>query len=327
MPPPVSVHIHSGLFPDQEVTEAHAALAQGRVLPRLLYQGDAQAALWLRLFQHWSPYAGEGGTTHMFRQAFAELTGQSGRAVDLVALGCGGAQKECEWIAQLTAAGRPVRFVGVDVSVPLLTGAVLRARNQLPPDQIHALAASLTASDGVKEWLAEQLPGTTDRVVTLFSVIPNFTPRELVDVLRSWIRPGDQLLYSVNLAPDDRVAVETSILPQYDNEETREWLLSFVELSGGVRADGELRFGLRRIAEPPAHWRIEARWHFVRRATLHVRGRRFDFVAGESIELFFSCRHTLRALGEFMAPFGFEAVKTWPAEDGAEAVVSSRRTA
>ena len=74
------------------------------------------------------------------------------------------------------------------------------------------------------------------------------------------------------------------ILPQYDNDLTREWLMMFLLDLGVEKSDGELRFaietggfGLKRVV---------ARFHFSRARQIKLDGESFKFRRGESIRLF-----------------------------------------
>lgn len=323
--PPVSIDIHSDLFPAEEGLAACLALENGRVLPRLHYQSERQAARWLALYERWSPFVSRPAFRSTFATAFEAVARDGRTRFDLVALGCGGAQKEAALLDRLQVAGWDGPVAVIDASVPLLTDAVLRLRERLPVEQVHALAASLPGVRGLHEWLDAKLSAKRPRLFTLFSVVPNFVPDEIVPSLAELLRPGDRLLCSVNLAPVERAAVERTILPQYDNEETRTWLLAFLEQSGVRGEDGELTFALRHHAGPPGHWRVEGRWRFFRRAGLEFRQRRFEFSPGDEIGMFLSCRHELTGFKSYLAAAALETAEYWTTPDGEEAVLLCRR--
>ena len=66
--------------------------------------------------------------------------------------------------------------------------------------------------------------------------------------LASLIRPKDFLLFSANLAPGKNYAAGMKkILPQYDNAQTRDWLMTFLLDLGIEKCDGELRFEIETV--------------------------------------------------------------------------------
>ena len=93
------------------------------------------------------------------------------------------------------------------------------------------------------------------RLVTFFGMIPNFEPQFILPKLAALIRPKDLLLFSANLAPGKNYAAGVkTVLPQYDNAPTRDWLMTFLFDLGIEQGDGWLNVkiengagGLRRI--------------------------------------------------------------------------------
>jgi hypothetical protein len=142
----------------------------------------------------------------------------------------------------------------------------------------------------------------TKRLFTFFGMIPNLEPDVILPRLAALLRDGDQLLISANLAPghDYRCGVET-VLPQYDNAETCDWLLSFLEGLGVPRTAGQLRFG---IEEVDGLLRIIADFEFSESVVLSVAGESIEFTAGQTVRLFFSYRHTERTLAKRLAKHG-----------------------
>jgi hypothetical protein len=113
------------------------------------------------------------------------------------------------------------------------------------------------------------------------------------------------------------------ILPQYDNPLTRDWLTAFLFDLGVEPRDGELRFsietgglGLRRVA---------AKFHFQRARQIKVSGEKFSFARGESIQLFFSYRHTPARVRQLLERFGLEISGEWIARLEEEGVFLCRR--
>jgi L-histidine Nalpha-methyltransferase len=126
------------------------------------------------------------------------------------------------------------------------------------------------------------------------------------------MRPKDWLLFSANLAPGpDYAAGVQRILPLYDNELTRDWLLTLLLDLGVDRGDGDIRF---RSEEEPAGGglrRVAAYFHFNRSRELQLDQEGFEFSAGEAIRLFFSYRHTPALVRQLLGQHGLNVVKQW----------------
>ncbi|HEX5399068.1 MAG TPA: L-histidine N(alpha)-methyltransferase, partial [Verrucomicrobiae bacterium] len=161
-------------------------------------------------------------------------------------------------------------------------------------------------------------------LVTFFGMIPNFEPEQILPKLASLIRPGDCLLFSANLAPGTNYAAGVKkILPQYDNNPTRDWLMTFLLDLGVERRDGELeftmdagRFGLKCVT---------ARFHFRRSRRIEIEDHSFSFKSGDSIRLFFSCRYTPERVQTLLAKYGLEVLDRWITKSGEEGVFLCRR--
>ena len=146
------------------------------------------------------------------------------------------------------------------------------------------------------------------RVLTFFGLVPNFSPLAVTRLLHSVLRPGDILLASAHLAPvrtEDRgeiPAAMNSILSQYDNPETLDWLNAALQI-----------WNLDSLVEPPemkigelegipaflafAPWKSEApfeRW-----------GQRFSPKIKEPLRLFFSLRYTSALFETMLQGEGF----------------------
>ncbi|HAV65629.1 MAG TPA: hypothetical protein DCY13_25045 [Verrucomicrobiales bacterium] len=317
--------MHSSLFPEADRENLWRQLSVRKISQHLHYQGEEQAARWSALYEKWSPYATRPDFGRMFDEAFHAIAGGASHPVAVVGLGCGGAQKEIALATRLRAAGRSAILVGVDVSVPLLTDAALRARERVPGAGRHWLAAQLSQAEDLQIWLNGELGVEVPRLFTFFSVVPNLNPEVFATLWRTWVRPGDRVLLSVNLlpGPDARAGME-GILPQYDNVETRAWLMAFLEQGGLRAADGELRFTVETDEKLPGSRRMVARWHFSREATLHVRQREFSFQSGEALEVFFSWRHRLEPFQTLLTDAGLAVERSWESDDGEEAVLLCR---
>jgi uncharacterized SAM-dependent methyltransferase len=162
------------------------------------------------------------------------------------------------------------------------------------------------------------------RVITLFGVIPNFEPVLLLSSIAAFIRPNDLLLLSANLSPgNDYVAGVSAVLTQYDNDLTREWLLTFLLDIGFERDDGELLFSIEKDTRQLC--RITAHFHLQRSRNIRVLGEPFCFSRGERIRLFFSYRHTPVTIRSLLTEHNISVLDFWENDRGDEGVFLCRR--
>jgi hypothetical protein len=157
-------------------------------------------------------------------------------------------------------------------------------------------------------------------------MIPNFEPDEILPELAALVRKNDFLLFSANLAPGkDYAAGVKKILPQYDNELTHDWLLTFLLDLGIERSDGELRFSIEDGALKLK--RVIAKFHFSRAREIIVHGEKFKFRRSDSIQVFFSYRYTPERVEKNLARHGLKVQTQWLAPSGEEGVFLCRRIA
>jgi hypothetical protein len=138
------------------------------------------------------------------------------------------------------------------------------------------------------------------------------------------VRRGDSLLFSANLAPGpDYAAGVRRILPLYDNDLTRDWLLTFLFDLGVEKNDGRLRFVIE--DGPTGLKRVAAYFRFARRRTLAVDDQEFKFQSGESIRLFFSYRHTPARVRDLLARHSLKVLDQWITQSEEEGIFLSCR--
>jgi hypothetical protein len=165
----------------------------------------------------------------------------------------------------------------------------------------------------------------TRRIITFFGLIPNFEPDQILPKLARFVRAEDTLLLSANLAPgpDYRAGVQ-SVLPGYDNAETRAWLLAFLYDLGVEHGDGSVGFF---IEERSNLLRIVADFRFLRPRILTVHDERFAFGPGDAMRLFFSYRHTPTIIRELLQQHDLEVVEQWITNSEEEGVFLCRKRA
>lgn len=294
----------------------------------LHYQGACPAARWRALYDAWSPFSRAPDYVKMLERSFEAVGGRTSGEVTILGLGCGTAAKDVKLINHLVKAAKQIRFMPIDVSVPLICEAALVAGERLSAECVLPMVADLGAMGDLDEWLSARLPGTSERVFTFFSVLPNFPPGAVLPTIAGWLRSQDLLLLSANLAPGpDLMSGMAEVLSQYDNPETRSWLFTFLEQGGIRREDGEMNFAVEPFGDGDDVGRIVVRWRFHRSCRLHVLTDAYDFEPGDELELFFSCRYRSQTMPATLEAQGFSIEESWLAENGEEAIYLCRTVA
>lgn len=255
--------------------------------------------------------------TALMQQHAADIARAVGTGRTLVELGAGNCQKAralCRLI-------QPACFVGVDISVDFLQGAVRGLREDFPGLDARAVGGDLT--DGVV------LPGDIPRAGRLVfypgSSIGNFDPPHALSLLahmRALVDDDGGLLIGIDL-PKDVEVLEAA----YDDAAgvtaafNRNVLRHVNRLIG---SDFEVEQWQHRAFFNTAHSRIEM--HLEATADFEVRwpggGRRFD--QGERIHTENSYKYPLQVFTDMLAQAGFSRAQAWTDDRSWFAVVHAQ---
>ena len=321
----VKVAIHESQFPENVRRDLLESLRTRRVNHKFHYDSVKQTNKWLALHQKYSPSCNDADCAVTYDRAFANAVRRiKARTVHIVGLGCGGGQKDTRLLRLLKARGKVISYTPSDVSVAMTLVADQAAHVVVSRANCFPLVCDLVTAGDLPLVLSKSCPPQRVRLVTFFGMIPNFEPRDILPKLAKLIRRQDSLLFSANLAPGaDYAAGMASILPQYDNGPTREWLLTFLLDLGVERGDGELRFGIERGTN--ALRRVVARFEFKRQRRVAVDGKLFAFRRGDNVRLFFSYRYTPELVQKHLARHGISVCDQWITQSGEEGVFLCQR--
>jgi len=347
VPSLVNLIIHSSQFPENVQRDLLASLRSRQVNHKFHYDSVKQTQKWLALHQAYSPSRTDADCARTYDRSFAAAARQiKAKRLHVIGLGCGGGQKDARLLKLLQTPGRKVFYTPSDVSTAMVLTARQAALKVISPGNCLPLVCDLaTATDlpsALKDlgspvrnprsrftYLSRRSQTKADhvsRLLTFFGMIPNFEPQVILPRLASLLRRGDSLLFSANLAPGpDYAAGVRRILPLYDNEQTRDWLLTFLFDLGVEKRDGRLRFVIE--DGPSGLKRIAAYFRFTRRRTLAVDEERFSFQSGESIRLFFSYRHTPALAHDLLAQHGLQVLEKWITKSEEEGIFLCSRKA
>jgi len=322
----ISVHISQ--FPENVRRDLLESLRHRKINHKFHYDSVKQAHRWLALHKVYSPFVTDPDCATIYDHAFAAVTHRLQQpSIQVIGLGCGGGQKDVRLLRLLVNSGKQTSYTPADVSSAMVLIARQAALEVIKEQNCFPLVLDLATAGHLQSVLGELSVRDATRLITLFGMLPNFEPKSLLPTLCSFIQPGDYLLLSANLAPgrDYAVGVRT-VLPLYDNELTKEWLITFLMDLGVGREDGIIQFVIEDDLESGLK-RIAAYFVFKQACEIRMESEHFVFKPTDSIRLFFSYRHTRQLLHSMLRPFGLKVVEEWISSSGEEGVFLVQGTA
>jgi len=319
------VFIDRSQFPDQVQRDLMNSLHTRVINHKFHYDNFKQAARWLALHEAYSPARQDASCMRIYEAAFKAATKIAGQQpIHLIGLGCGGGQKEASLLEVLRHPQCPLTYTPCDASLPLTLTARTAALSAIADENCHPIVCDLAGDNDLSATL-ESVNSDARRIITSFGLVPNFDPIPLFRKLAALLGEADILLISANLAPgDDYSAGLRTVLPQYDNPLTREWLFTLLSDLGFEQTDGELRFAIE--SDALSLQRIVAHYALKQARTIRVFGEIFTFQAGDSIQVFFSYRHTTATIQALLSHADIEVFGQWINESHEEGVFLCRKT-
>lgn len=327
MSPVANVTIHASQFPDAVRRDLLESLRTRQVNHKFHYDSVKQTQKWLALHQAYSPSRNDPDCAAVYSAAFsAAVAGHQTSRAHVIGLGCGGGQKDTQLLKQLGIFGKEPIYTPCDVSTAMVLVARQTALSVVSEENCLPFVCDLASAEDLPGIIQNLRPAEVTRLITFFGMIPNFEPGHILPKLASLLRSHDQLLLSANLAPGaDYAAGVQKILPQYDNELTHAWLMTFLLDLGVERTDGELRFAVQEYPPGGSLKRVAALFRFLKSCRLEIEGERFEFRAEETIRLFFSYRYTPDRVRRLLGQHGFELREQWITNSEEEGVFLCRR--
>jgi uncharacterized SAM-dependent methyltransferase len=310
---PVNVAFHPSQFPENLRRDLVTSLRVRQLNHKFLYDGIKQTRKWLALHEACSPARNDVDCQETYDKAFGAAAERiRAPRVHVISLGCGGGQKDVALLRRLRRSGKRVSYTPCDVSVAMVLTARQSALEVVDPDSCFPLVVDLLTADDLAEVLGQQSRTDVVRLVGFFGLIPNFEPQLILSRLADLLRPNDGLLLSANLAPgSDYAAGVQRIRSLYDNDLTRDWLMTFLFDLGIEPNDGELGFAVQDCPGGTGLKRIVADFQFERPRKVPVPGDVVEFQAGERLRVFFSYRHTPDQVRALLKQHGLDALDQW----------------
>lgn len=315
------LYVHASQFPDRIARDYADSFAQRRIRHQFHYHTTHQSQQWLNLHKTYSPIPHSEG----YRQAYAQCLRSALETVDhdrfdLISLGCGGGEKEVLLHTLITGTRQAamVHYYPVDVSPALAITAAQKMRRQDPALPIQPMVCDLLHTDDLLSYMPRD---DAARLITFFGMIPNFNPAQILPVLHHFLSSGDVLLFSANLAPGDDYALGMeTVLPQYDNPETRSWLTGVLRDVGIDDNDGDISVTIEDdMAQSSAALKKISAYFIVRRhITLTINNSTVRWQPGERVQLFFSYRYTTSLVKTYLQQHGIQVLRHWMFSDQQE---------
>lgn len=320
-----NVIIHASQFPENIRRDLLASLRTRRVNHKFHYDSVKQTNQWLALHQVYSPSRNDPSCAATYDAAMLAASAHIPvAAVHVIGLGCGGGQKDSRLLEFLRQHDKKTSYSPCDVSRAMVRVAQQTTSPFVATQDCFPFVFDLATAADLPAFLASHHAPRTTRVITFFGMIPNFEPEDILPKLAALVRADDWLLLSANLAPGAEYAVGVErVLTQYDNQPTRDWLMTFLTDRGVELGDGEMRFASE--CHPGGVKKIVARFHFARLRRLEVEGGTFEFRAGENLQLFFSYRYTPALVRRWLQAHGIKVEDQWITKSEEEGVFLCRR--
>ena len=258
-----------------------------------LYSHPSLGRLWKKVHLSCSPFLKRPAVRSLYQRPASLLRKRLPSSYALIALGCAEGTKEALLLKKLP---RPAFLLAADTNLSLARRATQRLLARKKTFRRIDLSRSLPAF---------HLPPFTNKLITLFGVLPNLDPLPLLRRLARTMKRGDFLLFSANLAPGkSALAGARRILPQYNNPPTRRWLEAAVRRYRPKLPPGRLDFGIHPDPRQPSLARIEARWIVGKRAWIVFSSRR---PTPRQVETWIRLAR-LKKVARFLDPRGEEAL-------------------
>jgi len=318
---PVTLTFHDSQYPARVAEQLRQGLRARKLPGKFLYESPAQAQRWLAYHQAYSPSRTEPALLTLYQQAFqAALQALSPRALHYVSLGCGGGNKDALFLQQAASYCPSLVFTPMDTSAALVVETMRRIQSALPALTTAPLVVDLDLEPALTPWLSQHETAAHRRLLSCFGMLPNFAYRTFLPYIRSLIRPGDMLLLSANLSPGLCADAVARILPQYDNPLACAWYAGLLDSLGFAASQIQLAVHSRLLRADGHIWQIRAEATVQHQMHLTVYDETFSFMAGESIEAFFSNRFTPQVMPEVLAEAGLTLVQTFLFDSQEEAI-------
>jgi len=301
-----SIDFHASRYPEAVVERMRQSLRSRCMDHQFHYVTERQASRWLALHERYSPSRRHADCGRMYEEAFDSAARECSGPVQLIGLGCGGGRKDARLLRRLQTDRHSLRYVAADVSPALVKEAREYVQESLgiPLNATRGLVADFMSAKGLDAYWRKGGKSDERQLFSFLGMMPNFEPDEALGLLSGWLGAGDILVLSANLAPgDDYEEGCRRVLPQYDNIETRHWLITVMEDLGVTVGISDVEF---RINDYQGVKRIEAELIIPEDSRIVYEGVEYLYNKEERFRLFYSNRFQPAQLDRMLKLHGFE---------------------
>ncbi|MGK7901671.1 MAG: L-histidine N(alpha)-methyltransferase [Hormoscilla sp.] len=317
-----TVYIHPSQFPDRWYQSYLDGFSGKEIDNRFHYDSVKQSQKWLKIHATYSPLTVNEDCIQAYDRCFAETAKrlENESQLQLIALGCGGGRKDSRLLSCLLTKERDIICYPVDVSVSLALISARAMETVAPKASFKPIVCDLLAAGDLIQIIDREETGKR-KIVTFFGMIPNFYPQQILPILREFIVPGDVLLFSANLAPGkDYLQGIREVVPQYDNELTKDWLITILT-DAGVEIDrGKISVEIEPDENNPEISRIAFYFEVEREIDFKIDDREFQWQIGDRVRLFFSYRYTTAKIHDILGSYGIKVLESWEDNNQEEGV-------
>ncbi|EAW34398.1 L-histidine N(alpha)-methyltransferase [Lyngbya sp. PCC 8106] len=312
------VFVHPSQFPDRVYQDYLASFALKKINHKFHYTSVKQSQKWLKIHEKFSPTRQDENCIDAYAQCFqktAEILDSDpsnlNLKLNLIGLGCGGGEKDKLLVSHIFKPNKVLTYYPVDVSLSLAIISAQKVRSAFANLPVQPFVCDLLQSNDLISIINDRAPNQRN-IITFFGMIPNFSPDEILPILSNFLAAGDLLLFSANLAPgSDYLQGIQKVLPQYDNELTKEWLITVLLDAGVEREDGTIQFQIEADSQNKQFQRIAAYFNLKKDVSLKLEDRLIEWKSGERIRLFFSYRYTTPTIQEMLKSYGINVLAYW----------------
>ena len=314
------VYVHPSQFPEGVSQDYLTSFFSKKINHKFHYDSVKQSQKWLKIHETFSPARQDQNCIDAYAKCFqktAEIIDNHDLNLNLIGLGCGGGEKDKLLVSHLFNPQRALTYYPVDVSLSLAIISAQKVGGAFNNLQIQPIVCDLLQSDDLISLIDNQ---DKRNIITFFGMIPNFAPEEILPILSNFLSEGDLLLFSANLAPgSDYLQGVLKVFPQYNNELTKEWLITVLLDAGVERKDGNIQFTIEDDRNSQFK-RIAAYFELENDVSFRLEDQLVEWKNGEKVRLFFSNRYTSSMIQEVLKSYGINVLDYWEAANQEEGI-------
>ncbi|NER31985.1 MAG: L-histidine N(alpha)-methyltransferase [Symploca sp. SIO1C4] len=316
------VYVHPSQSPEQVYRDYLASFSLRQINHKFHYDSVKQSQKWLRIHERFSPSRNNPDCINAYKNCFQKAASilDNTSSWQLIGLGCGGGTKDNTLVSYLSNTEKKSIYYPVDVSLSLALIAAQKVRASYPNLSVQPIVCDLLHADDLIHLINKE--GEADRtVITFFGMLPNFPPDQIMPILGNFLQKGDLLLLSANLAPgDDYLKGIHKIFDQYDNELTKDWLMTILIDAGVNQENGQIISYIENDQKTQDLKRIGVYFELRNDLNLELEDQLIQWAHGNKVQLFFSYRYNTTMIQKILNQYSINILDYWEAANQEEGI-------